>query len=503
MRSDAKNPWLGIIPVAIGLFMVFLDVSILNVALPSISQDFNAKTSDVQWILNAYTITLVILLILAGRIGDMVQRNYYFALGMAIFTVGSYLCAESWDINSLITFRAFQAVGGSIMIGNALAIMVELFPPGKRGAAMGVNAILISSAFSLGPILGGWLTTHLSWHWVFYINIPIGFAGVALGVFLLPPLGRKAKEPIDFAGLILLAVGLGFLTLGIIKGQDWGWTSQKTIASFIIAVPYLTAFIIREMTSRYPLLDVNLFKVRNFTAGILGIFLMFIGLSASLFLLPFFLQGIKGLSAEESGYWLIAIPITNTFVAPIAGRLSDRINPKYTMCAAPLFFVTGLVLLSDVGANVRYWEMFPILSLLGVGMGMMMSPALNVIMASVPPEKAGMANGVVQTMNSLGQAMGVAVGGVLLTSKMNDLIPGYGNQLPDPGQMMMFKFIAYIGFPAPLSAMIEAFMESLHHVFVISTVMPLASLIVILFFLSGEEHLRRMRAGRMRDVYPS
>ena len=496
----SRNPWLSMIPVIIGIFMVMLDVSILNVALPRIAEEFNARTSDVQWILNAYTITLVILLILAGKIGDMVSRNYYYSLGMAIFAFGSYLCAESWDIISFIAFRAFQAVGGAIMMGNSLAIMVELFPPGKRGTAMGVNAILISSAFSLGPIIGGWLTTHMSWHWVFYINIPVGILGVILAFILLPPLGKKIKEPIDFVGLILLAVGLGFLTLGIIKGQDWGWDSQKTIASFIIAFPYLFAFIVREITYHHPLLDVSLFKIRNFSVGILGIFFMFTGVTASLFLLPFFLQGIKGLTAEESGYWLIAIPVMNTFVAPIAGRLSDIVNPKYTMCVGPIFFIFGLLMLGKVDVNIGFWEMFLILSLLGIGLGMVVSPSFNVIMSTVPPHKAGMANGVVQTINSLGRTMGVAIGGVLLTGKMNDLVPGYGNQLPDPGKMMMLKSLAIKGFPELLVLMVEAFMESLRNLFVELTILPVGSFIIILLFLSGKEHLKRMMAKESVEI---
>lgn len=162
-----SNPWLSLIPVAIGVFMAVLDASILNIALPSIMQDFNAKATDVQWLLNAYLITLVVLLIAFGRIGDMVRRDLLYSTGMAIFALGSYLCAESWNITVFIIFRVIQAVGGAIVMGNSMALITELFPPGRRGAAMGVQAILVASAFSLGPILGGWLTTHLSWHWVF------------------------------------------------------------------------------------------------------------------------------------------------------------------------------------------------------------------------------------------------------------------------------------------------------------------------------------------------
>ncbi len=493
-NSNKKyNPWISLIPVAIGVFMVLLDVSILNVALPSISQEFNARTSDVQWILNAYLITLVILLITFGKIGDMVKRNLLYATGMGIFALGSYLCAGSWSIGSFIAFRVLQAVGGAIMMGNSIALITELFPLGKRGAAMGVNAILVATAFSLGPILGGWLTTHFGWHWVFYINVPIGIIGIILGLLLLPPLGKRVSEPIDFPGLILLAMGLGFFTLGVIKGQDWGWDSEKTLASFIISFPYLIAFAVREITYEYPLLDLRLFRIRNFTAGIVALFFIMMGVSTSLFLLPFFLQGIKGLTAEESGYWLVAIPIMNTVVAPIAGRLSDKINPKIMMSLGPLIFTTGLYLLSDLKVGVTFWELTPVLSFLGIGLGMLMAPALNVIMASIPIERAGMTSGTINTMNNLAQAMGITFGGVVLTGKMNDLIPGYGNQLPNPGHMMILKYIASLGVTSPLVEMVEAFMESLHHVFLTAIPFPIIGFFVIIIFLQGGTHLERVR----------
>lgn len=487
-----RSSWLALIPVGLGLFMVLLDVSVLNVALPRIAEDFNAKASDVQWILNAYTVTMVVLLVLAGKLGDMVRRDYYYMVGMLLFGFSSYLCAESWNVGSLIAFRVLQAFSGAMLSGNVLAIMVELFPPGKRGAAMGLNSILTASAFSLGPILGGWLTTNLSWHWVFYINVPVSLIAVSMAWLFLPPMPARSKEQIDFAGLILLSIGLGALTLGIIKGQDWGWLDQKTIASFIVAVPYLAAFTVRELTCPYPLLDISLFRIRNFTVGIAALSILFLGLSSSLFILPFFLQGIKGLTAEEAGYWLVAIPLTNAFVAPIAGRLSDKMNPKYMMSLGPVFFFIGLYFLSTIEYNTGYWELFPKLIVLGAGIGLLMPPAFNVIMASVPTYKAGMANGVVRTINTLAQALGVAIGGVLLTEKMKDLIPGYGNQLPDPGTMGILKFLAIIGNPVPLVLMSESFIESLHYVFQSVLWLPAVSLVIILLFLSGEEHLKRM-----------
>ncbi len=473
--------------------MVLIDTSVLNVALPSIAQEFKASASDVEWILNAYTITLVVLLIPFGRIGDMVRRDLLYCLGMSIFVLGSYLCAQSWNVIVFILFRVIQAVGGAIISGNAVAMLAELFPPGKRGMAMGVQSILIATGFSIGPVIGGWITTHLSWHWVFYINIPIGIISILLGLTLLPALGEGVKEPIDFVGVILLAIGLGFLTLGLIKGQEWGWNSEKTVASFLIAFPYLLAFVVRELTYAYPILDFSLFKIRNFTTCIIALFFMFMGLSLSMFLLPFFLQGIKGLTAEEAGYWVLPISILNTVVAPIAGRLSDRINPKITMCAGPIIFSTALYLLSHLKIDVSFWELAPILAMLGTGMGLVMAPAMNVMITAIPPQKAGMASGTIRTFNTLAQAMGVAFGGILFTSRMNDLIPNYGNQLPSPMQIKVLGILAMKGFGAPLVLIVEAFMRSFRHVFISAIPLTLTGFLIILLFLRGEEHLRIVR----------
>ena len=481
--------WLAFLPVALGLFMVLLDVSVLNVALPRIAEDFHAKMSDLQWILNAYTLTMVTLLVLAGRIGDMVRRDRYFILGMCLFVLGSFLCAQSWSISALIAFRIFQAVGGAILSANTLAIATELFPPGQRGTVMGLNAILVASSFTLGPIIGGWLTTHLSWHWVFYINIPVGIASIALAFMLLPPLKPKERVPVDVAGTILLAIGLGSLTLGIIKGQDWGWHNQKTLACFAIAVPYLIAFAIREINYEYPILDLNLFKIRNFTVCVTGTAIIFFGISSSLFVIPYFLQGLKGLSAEEAGYWMLAIPIMNTFVAPIAGRLSDKINPKYMMSLGPVLFALGMHNMTSVDVNTKYWDFFFKLIPMGIGMGLLNSPAFNVAMSSVPPTKAGMANGTLRSINTLAQAMGVAVGGVLITHNMKDYLPGYETLVPDPGTMSILISLAKFN-PLPLIGMVEGFVDSMHFVFSTMMWLPLVSSFIIAIFLRGEEHLK-------------
>jgi len=247
---------------------------------------------------------------------------------------------------------------------------------------------------------------------------------------------------------------------------------------------------LREASYEYPLLDLSLFRIRNFTVGCLATSILFFAMSASIFLIPYFLQGIKALSAEQAGYWMLAMPIMNTIVSPIAGRLSDKMNPKYLMCLGPLLFSFGMSNLMNLKVEVSYWEFFALLIPLGIGNGLLISPSFNVMMASIPIQKAGVANGTLRSVNTLAQAMGVAVGGVLLTNRMKDWIPGYGNQIPDPGTMSILSLLAVYGNSYPLVSMVEGFMDSFRFVFSITLWLPVLASLIILFFVSGEEHMR-------------
>ncbi len=491
--------WLAFLPVSAGLFMVLLDVSVLNVALPQIAKDLGATMSDLQWIVNAYTLTMAVLLAISGRLGDMIRRDRFFIAGMVIFTASSFLCAQSWSVESLIAFRVLQAVGGTILSGNTLAIAAELFPPGRRGEVMGLNAILMASSFTLGPIIGGWLTTHMSWHWVFYINIPVGIFAILGALVLLPPLGAREKMTLDLPSVAVFAVAIFTLTLGIIEGQNWGWRDEKTLSCFLISIPYLFAFIFREINYESSLIDLNLFKIRNFSVCIAATSILFFGISASLFVLPYFLQGLKFLSAEEAGYWMIAMPLMNSITAPIAGRISDRMNPKYMMAFGAALYSFGLFNLSKIDLDIGFWDFLILTVPMGIGMGMLMSPSMNVILSSVPIEKAGMANGVLRLMNTIGQTLGVAVGGVLVTAKMSEYIPNYGNQVPDPGTMSFLVSIARFN-QIPLALMTESFLEGMHYVFLTMLPVPLVVSMIILIFLHNPHPLQKRRPHEQKIV---
>ncbi len=490
-KNRKINPWLSLIPVVIGMFMVVMDTSILMVALPKITQDFQATASDVQWLLNAYLITLVVFLIVFGKIGDTTRRDLLYTAGMIIFIIGSYCSAKSWNIGVFIFFRVVQAVGGAVIMGNSLALITELFPPGQRGAAMGVQSILIATSFALGPVIGGWLTTNLSWHWVFYVNVPIGILGILTAFLFFPPLGGVSKEPIDYVGVILLAIGLGFFTLAVIKGQDWGWWNDKTLWSFAISFAWLAAFIAREITYDYPILDINLFEIRNFTAPMLALSFLTMIFAAAIFLIPYYLQGMLNLTAETAGIWMIPMSFANFIAAPIAGKLSDKINPQITMCFAPIVFASGLLTLSNIGVNEDFFSLAVPFAMLGAGVGMMMPAAMNVMMSAVPEDKAGMASGTFQTSNSLARSIGISFGGVVFTGKMNELITNFGNIIPSPQMMKILGVAAIVkGNLLPLLEVADAFVKSLQAVFYAAIPLVAISLVISMFFVKGKEHLK-------------
>ena len=483
--SNSKNPWIAFIPVIIGVFMAVLDASILMVALPKITQEFQATAADIQWILDSYLLTLVILLIVFGRLGDIFNRKIIYIVGISLFTLGSYLCAQSWNVLVFILFRILQAIGAAMIMGNSMALITELFPPGKRGTAMGVQSILIAASFALGPVLGGWITEHLSWHWVFYINVPIGILGSIMGIFVLPSEEMHLKEELDILGVIMLAISLGFLTLGIIKGQDWGWYSLKTILCFIIFLCWGFALIFRELSSKNPVLDLKLFKIENFSAPLIGLFFLSMGLAIAMFLVQYYLQGILLLGPEQAGLWMAPLSLINIFVAPIAGRLSDKIDPKITMVIGPLIYLYGVYAFMHVGINSTFWDLLPGFLAIGAGLGLVMPAAMNVMMSSVPKEKSGMASGTIQTFNSLARSIGISFGGAVFTSKMNEYIPGYGSHIPTSFEIKYYGILYLNNIKKPLLEITDAFIKSFHSVFLVATPFIILSLFIFVFLVKG------------------
>ncbi|MHB8869694.1 MAG: DHA2 family efflux MFS transporter permease subunit, partial [Thermoleophilia bacterium] len=323
-NAASPNPWLVLLSVGLGLFMVVVDMSILNIALPQIAGSLHAGMGSIQWTLIAYTLLMTTLVPLFGRVSDVLGRKRLFILGMAIFTLGSLFAALSPSIHWLIAARLVQAAGGALISTNVLAIIADTFPEGKRGVAMGVQAILVSGGAAIGPTLGGFLVTRFGWEAVFYVNLPVGLIATVLAIKILPPLrSHRVREPLDWLGAGLLMTGLASVLLAITQGASWGWTSNAVLGLIVLGLAALSVFVWWEARVRYPLVDLTLFRIRAFSAGQLAGLFGTMAFASMMFLLPFYWQGLRGLSAQEAGIMMLPLPVVLMVVAPISGRLSD------------------------------------------------------------------------------------------------------------------------------------------------------------------------------------
>ncbi len=477
-RALSDNPWLVLFSVALGLFMVVIDISILNIALPTIAGEMHASLAEVEWTLIAYTLALTGLVPFFGRISDVLGRKRLFIIGVLIFAAASLLAAFSQSILWLIGARLVQAFGGALITSNVLAIITDTFPAGKRGVAMGVQAILVSGGAAIGPTLGGFLVTHFGWEWVFLVNVPIGIIAAILAVLILPPLqSNRSLEPIDWLGAGLLLSGAGTLLLGITKAPEWGWESFTVIGLVIAGMIILSLFILREKKTRFPLVDLSLFRIREFAAGQTAGSFATIAMATVMLLLPFYWQGIRGYSAQSAGLLMLPLPATLMFAAPISGRLSDKMGARGLATGGLGVVMLSLFLLSQITADMAVWHVIWRLTIFGVGLGMFMAPNNNSVMSAAPTAKRGIASGLLGLFRYTGQSLGIAFGGTVFAAFATAgafALTG----LPSPEQMA-----SVASDPAARMAIDTAFTNGLHAAALLA--IPLAGIGMLLSLMRG------------------
>ena len=412
--EEFSNPYLVLLAVASGLFMVVIDVTILNIALPSISRDMGASMAQVEWSIISYTLTLTGAVPVFGRISDILGRKRLFLSGVSIFALASLFCAYSGSMNSLILGRILQGIGGSMITSNTLAIITDTFPEGKRGLAMGLQAILVSGGAAIGPSLGGFLVTHYEWHSVFLINVPIGFLSVIFAAFVLPPLkSHRQREPLDWGGAAVVMAGSGILLLGLTLGPQVGWAKDTVIACIVCGI--LLYFLLFHMEKRHPhpLIDMNLFRIRGFVFGQAAGVCATISLSAMTFIFPWYWQGLRGLSAQDAGILILPLPLTLMILSPVSGRLSDRFGPRGVATVGLIILMAGEYAISGIHLEMPYLDVIWRIILFGAGLGFFLAPNNNAIMSSVSSHRRGVAAGLLGLFRYTGQSMGVALSGVL------------------------------------------------------------------------------------------
>ena len=422
-----ERKWWTLLLISIATFMLLLDITIVNVALPDIQRDLNASLSSLQWVVDAYSLMLAAVLLTAGSLGDRLGRRRVFSLGLGVFTLASFLCGVAGDPTLLNLARGLQGVGGAAMFATSLALIAQEFHGRDRATAFGVWGATIGGAVAIGPLVGGLITEHLGWEWIFFVNIPIGIAAIALTELRLANVAAEDPEPIDVPGLLTFSSALFLLILGLIRGNPDGWGSAPILASLIGSVLLLAAFIALESRSSHPMLDLTLFRKPAFNGVSAVAFCLSAGMFAMFLYLTLYIQGVLGYSPLDAGLRFLPLSVVSFVVAPIAARAAERV-PVRVLMGVGLFTVgAGLLLVRGVSPDSDWTTLLAGFIVAGVGVGLTNPSIGSAAIAVVPPQKAGMGSGINTTFRQVGIATGVAgLGAVFqsrIDSKLADMLP--------------------------------------------------------------------------------
>ncbi len=428
--SHPQWRWFILVTVLIGASMSALDVSIVNVALPTLQGDFKVNMAVIEWVAMAYMLTLTIFLPLFGRLADIFGRTKMYNTGFVVFTVGSAFCGLASSAGFLIGARILQAIGAGLLQANSVALITAAFPAKERGRAIGIQGAVQAVAMSIGPFVGGILISVVSWRAIFYVNVPIGILGTFAALYCLPAAERSGKrEKIDYLGTTLFATGLAFLVLAVNEGEHIGWTAPIILTYFILGAVLLAAFLVTETRVEHPMIDLTLFKRYAFWAGNLTGLLSYYVLFAVLFLMPFYLEKIAGYNPVVTGSILTPIPLAMAIVAPFAGHISDKYGSRIMTMWGMGVCALASALLIFTGRSPNMAILIGELVVLGIGMGLFTPPNNSAIMGSVPKERLGVAGGILNMMRALGLIFGVDISGVIFTSLEHQYILDHGHKV--------------------------------------------------------------------------
>ncbi len=412
----APSKWAVLAIVGMGVFMATLDSSIVNISLPTIARYFGVPLSgEIEWVVIAYLVATAAVLLTAGRLADMLGRKAVWAAGLIVFTAGSALCGVSPVLPFLIGARALQGLGGALIMAVSPAMLTAAFPRSERGRALGLNAITVSLGVSVGPTLGGFITEHFTWRWIFYVNLPIGILALLATFRVLQEPGRRSPGRFDPLGAALLAIGLAALTGGLSFGEELGWTAAPILIALAIGVLALVAVPVVESRVANPIIVLSLLRSRVFTSAIVSLVLSFLALFAVSFLLPFYLEELRGFSPEEAGWLLTPLPLTIAVIAPFSGMLADRIGTRWLAAGGLTLGCAGLVLLSGLDAHSAVLDIIWRLVVIGIGQGLFQSPNNSALLGAAPRGHQGSASGFLATGRVVGQSLSIALAGAIFT----------------------------------------------------------------------------------------
>ncbi len=429
---DYSKKWLVMASVGLGVFLSTLDGSIVNVALPTLTDEFDASIAAIQWVVLGYLLTIGTLILIVGRLGDMYGKKGIYTTGFTVFTLASMTAGLSPNVQALIGFRIVQAVGAAMVAALGIAILTEAFPPHERGRALGMIGSIVSIGIIAGPTLGGILIDQFSWRWIFFVNLPIGILGTLAALRWVPNIRPQGRQQFDVPGAITMFVTLLALLLALTLGQDLGYGSAPIIGLFVVALVSFGAFLAIERRAAQPMINLEIFKNILFSVNLANGFLVFLPLAGIFFVAPFFLTNAMGLDPLQVGLALAAAPVAIFFVSPVAGWWADRVGPRPITVLGLVVLLLGWLAMQRLDANTTLGGFVLLLAPIGIGMAIFQSPNNSIIMGSVRPERLGIAGGLLSLTRTLGQVAGIAVVGTVWS-----LITAREGGLDDPTAVLV------------------------------------------------------------------
>jgi EmrB/QacA subfamily drug resistance transporter len=429
LPTDDNRRWWTLGAMCFALFMIMLDNTVVNVALPAIQRDLGSSTAGLEWTVNAYTLSFAVLLVTGGRLGDIFGRRRMFLFGVVVFGLSSAFIGFSQSEAWLVAGRVVQGAGAAFMMPATLSIIANAFPPHERGKAIGTWAGVSAMALAIGPVVGGFLVEHVSWQSIFFLNVPVGVIAVIVTLAAAQESrDETSTHHVDLPGVAAISVGLGSLVLALVKANAWGWGSPRILGLLALAVLALALFAIAERRVAEPILDFDFFRSRSFFGANLVAFFISFAMLAVFFFLALYLQNIRGYSPLETGVRFLPTTLVIIVVGPIAGRLSDRIGPRPLITLGLLLTAGSLFWQGHLAPDTSYGFLIGAFMLLGLGMGLVMSPMSTAAMNAVDQTKAGVASGVLSMSRMVGGTFGVAAMGALITAlgrtRLGELLPG-------------------------------------------------------------------------------